>query len=369
MIAKSVFAKTETKLIDVNDIGPNPRQPRAVFDERELTALVSSLKENDLLQPIGVRPAPEGSEREWELIWGERRLRAATQAGHKSIPARVCMVSASGALLMMGDENLNRSDWNAIEKAKYVTSLGEPEEQGGAGLNDTQIAKHYRKSRPWVSNLKRLLHLPDRWQQRIISGELSQNKANRILPYADQPEVLGRIEADIEANPWAWRTPEDFERNAKLLAENNQAETCPRKVSGLSAAHSQKAVAQGSKGRSDAAGETKSSADMVPQVEASEADPGAETLTNEERLTRVAETFPSLKGAPGVSPWNAEKLFHCIGPMSHGERLAALFCLHVWNPGKSPWEKKPFNLFEAVNVWDPQHLDALRAWLNRPFMV
>ncbi|MCY2987077.1 MAG: ParB/RepB/Spo0J family partition protein [Planctomycetota bacterium] len=362
--SKRVCAVPQEQLqtIDVNDICENPKQPRAVFNERELKRLAVSLMAGGLLQPIGVRPLPEIAEKKWELIWGERRLRAAVLAGRRTILARVCIVSAPRALLMMGDENLNRADWNPIEKAKYFLSLTVPETEGGAGMTITDIAKHYRKSRPWVANLKRLLSLPESWQQRIINGEISQNKANRILPYVDQPAVLARIAAEMEANPRAWRTPEDFERNAKLLAEDKDAQTVPINVTGTSTAHSQEAFSQAVQGHPES---------ISPDISVTASDnlESPEPLAIEERMTRLAETFPSLKGAPGVSPWNAEKLFHCTGPMSPGERLAALFCLHVWNPGKSSWETKPFNLFEAVNVWDSQHLNALRAWLCRPFMA
>jgi ParB/RepB/Spo0J family partition protein len=361
MIAKNASDKMQVQLIDVNDIGRNPRQPRADFDHGELQALASSLKASVLMQPIGVRPAPGEAEKEWELIWGERRLRATILAGQDKILARVCMVSAADALLMMGDENLNRADWNPIEKAKFFVSLSAPEEEGGRGMSDTQIAQHYKKSRPWVNNMKRLLALPDDpWQQRIARGELPWVRGLQLVPYAEQPAVLEAVANDMQANPWSWRTAEDVARNARLIAEGSGGRCSPKRnyPTLRGAAASQKAVPRDN-----------GTAQHVAAVEASAAADTDESLTKEERMTRLAESFPSLKGAPGVAPWDAGKLVHCLEPMAHGERLAALFCLHVWNPGKSLWGKRPFNLFEAVGVWDSQHLDALRAWLRSPFVV
>ena len=371
MIAKTISPEVELLAVNVKDVRENPRQTRTDFDKQELTRLAASIKAGGLLQPIGVRPLSNSDGNLWELIWGERRLRATKLAGKKQILARICDVDAPKALVMMGDENLMRNDWNAIEKARYLVLLGQAEEEGGAGMSDTEIAKHYRKSPAWVKNLKRMLALPDEWQQRVISGEMNPRSGRHLVSYADQPAVLEAIKADMEANPWAWRTAEDVERNARAVAENIGGRTPtlkPRKA----APQTQKAVSRaGAKPADNGAGEEPSDApERAPIVQRTNGrQPTAEPTDDRQRMTELAESFPSLKGAPGVNPWDAQKLFHCIGPMSHGEQLAALFCLHVWDTSNASWDNQPFDLFAAFKTWDAAHLDALRAWLVKPFLA
>jgi ParB family chromosome partitioning protein len=164
--------------LDPNTIVPNPRQPRAVFDEDALAELVGSIKEIGVLQPIVVRRNPAGEG--YELIMGERRLRATKEAGLDSIPAIVRDTDDTAMLRDALVENLHRSQLNPLEEAAAYQQLIDDFE-----LTHDQLAERISRSRPQISNTLRLLKLPPKVQTRVAAGVLSAGHARALLGLPD----------------------------------------------------------------------------------------------------------------------------------------------------------------------------------------
>lgn len=177
--------------IPVDHISPNPRQPRQVFEEESLNELVFSLQEVGLLQPIVVRPA--GNDR-FELVAGERRWRAAQQAGFASIGA---IVRATADDVLLRDallENLHRAQLNPLEEAAAYSQL-----LNDFGCTQEELATRIGRSRPQVSNTMRLLRLPAAVQRRVAAGVLSAGHARALLGLEsadDQERLASRIVAE-----------------------------------------------------------------------------------------------------------------------------------------------------------------------------
>lgn len=177
--------------IPIDQISPNPRQPRQVFDEESLAELVFSLREVGLLQPIVVRSV--GDDR-YELVAGERRWRAARQADFSTIPA---IVRATDDDVLLRDallENLHRSALNPLEEASAYGQL-----LNDFGCTQEELAARIGRSRPQVSNTLRLLKLPAGVQRRVAAGVLSAGHARALLALesaADQERLAGRIVAE-----------------------------------------------------------------------------------------------------------------------------------------------------------------------------
>jgi ParB family transcriptional regulator, chromosome partitioning protein len=140
--------------LPIGSIDPNPRQPRQVFDEDDMAELVHSIEQVGVLQPVVVRPAP-GRGGRYELIMGERRLRAATTAGLAAIPAIVRDTAENDLLRDALLENLHRSQLNALEEAAAYAQLLED-----FGCTHEELAERIGRSRPQISNTLRLLKLP-----------------------------------------------------------------------------------------------------------------------------------------------------------------------------------------------------------------
>lgn len=158
-------------------IRPNPKQPRQVFDEDALAELVASIAEVGLLQPIVVRPLEDG---EYELVMGERRLRASQQAGLSTIPAIIRRTEDADLLRDALLENLHRAQLNPLEEAAaYQQMLRD--------FNCTQdeLSVRIKRSRPQISNTIRLLQLPPPVQRRVAAGVLSAGHARAILMLPD----------------------------------------------------------------------------------------------------------------------------------------------------------------------------------------
>ena len=169
--------------LDPNDIVPNPRQPRTVFDAEDLAELVHSVREFGVMQPVIVRTAGDG----YELIMGERRTRAAREAGLKTIPAIVRETDDENLLRDALLENLHRSQLNPLEEASAYQQLLDD-----FGITHEQLATQIGRSRPQVSNTLRLLKLPVAVQQRVAAGVLSAGHARAILSL-DTPEAMSRL--------------------------------------------------------------------------------------------------------------------------------------------------------------------------------
>lgn len=176
--------------IDPDDIRANPKNPRQVFDDDELTELAESIKEFGLLQPIVVRQTPDG----FELIMGERRLRAARLAGVGTIPAIVRQTEDDAMLRDALLENIHRVQLHPLEEAAAYQQLIDE-----FGVTHEQLAQRIKRSRPAISNSIRLLKLPARVQNRVAAGVISGSHARAILALEDaeaQEALAARIVAE-----------------------------------------------------------------------------------------------------------------------------------------------------------------------------
>ena len=170
--------------IDPHAIVPNPRQPRTHFDTEDLAELVHSVREFGVLQPVVVRANEDG---QYELIMGERRTRAAREAGLTSIPAVVRETADEHLLRDALLENLHRSELNPLEEASAYQQLLED-----FGITQEELASRIGRSRPQISNTIRLLKLPVPVQQRVAAGVLTAGHARAILSL-DTPEAMQRL--------------------------------------------------------------------------------------------------------------------------------------------------------------------------------
>jgi ParB family transcriptional regulator, chromosome partitioning protein len=191
--------------LDLRLIVPNPRQPRGDFDEQELEELAHSLREVGLLQPVVVRPLAEGR---YELIAGERRVRAARLAGFEELPAVVRETEEGERLTEALVENLHRSDLNPLEEAAAYQQLLED-----FGMTHEALAEKLGKSRSAISNGLRLLSLPVSLQQHLISGDLTAGHARALLALPDH-DAQERAGARILKEGLTVRQAEELVRTA-----------------------------------------------------------------------------------------------------------------------------------------------------------
>ncbi len=168
------------------DIVPNAAQPRTEFDRDALDELVASIREVGVLQPIVVRPVPGQSDK-YELIMGERRLRATKELGLATIPAVIKDTPDEDMLRDALLENLHRSDLNPLEEASAYQQL-----LADFGITQEELAGRIGRSRPQITNTLRLLKLPAAVQTRVAAGVLSAGHARAILSTGD-PEAMQRL--------------------------------------------------------------------------------------------------------------------------------------------------------------------------------
>ncbi|MGH2841596.1 MAG: ParB/RepB/Spo0J family partition protein, partial [Solirubrobacteraceae bacterium] len=173
MSADGPSAGADLRSLPLDLIGPSPNQPRRSFDEGALEALAGSLRERGVLQPVLVRPLAGGT---YELVAGERRWRAARIAGLESIPALVRDRDDSEALEAALIENMAREDLNPVEEARACAALVEE-----LGLTREVVGLRVGRSRVAVSNLLRLLDLPDEALELIERGDLSEGHGRALL--------------------------------------------------------------------------------------------------------------------------------------------------------------------------------------------
>jgi len=170
--------------LDPNDIIPNAVQPRTTFDESDLSELVHSIREVGVLQPIVVRPIPQQPGK-YELVMGERRLRASKEVGLSSIPA---VVRETADVDMLRDAllaNLHRAQLNPLEEASAYQQL-----LSDFGITQDELATRIGRSRPQITNTLRLLKLPEPVQLRVAAGVLTAGHARAILSAGDHPAML-----------------------------------------------------------------------------------------------------------------------------------------------------------------------------------
>jgi ParB family chromosome partitioning protein len=201
---------------------PNPQQPRKVFNPEDLAELVHSIREIGILQPIVVRTIP-GSEN-YELIMGERRLRASKEVGLEQIPVIIRDTADEDMLRDALLENLHRSQLNPLEEASAYQQL-----MADFGITQEQLAERIGRSRPQISNTIRLLRLPPLVQKRVAAGVLSAGHARAILAVGD-PEAMQRL-ADKIVN-------EDLSvRAAEALAGEAPTAKKPKPTAGARRGH------------------------------------------------------------------------------------------------------------------------------------
>ena len=208
--------------ISPNLVVPNPQQPRKVFNPEDLAELVHSIREIGILQPIVVRSIP-GSEN-YELIMGERRLRASKEVGLEQIPVIIRDTADEDMLRDALLENLHRSQLNPLEEASAYQQL-----MADFGITQEQLAERIGRSRPQISNTIRLLRLPPLVQKRVAAGVLSAGHARAILAVGD-PDAMQRL-ADKIVN-------EDLSvRAAEALAGEAPTAKKPKPTAGTRRGH------------------------------------------------------------------------------------------------------------------------------------
>ena len=188
-------------------IKPNPHQPRTKFDPEALAGLASSIEAGGIVQPLLVRPLHDGS---YELIAGERRWRAAKQAGLEKVPAVVRDQAEAERLQAALIENMVREDLNPVDEARACAALVEE-----LGLSREELARRVGRSRPAVSNLIRLLDLPDEALALLESGDLSEGHGRALLA-ARGNDLRRRLARDAARGAWSVR---ETENRAKLAGQ------------------------------------------------------------------------------------------------------------------------------------------------------
>ncbi|MCX6787499.1 MAG: ParB/RepB/Spo0J family partition protein [Candidatus Kaiserbacteria bacterium] len=205
--------------IDVERIQPNPYQPRRDFSEEGLTSLAESIRQYGVLQPLVVSRTdiekPEGGlESLYELIAGERRLRASKLAGLKQVPVVIRQGDTNLTKLELAIiENLQREDLNAIDRAKALKKLIDE-----FGISHAETAAKIGKSREYVSNSLRLLSLPEHMQNAVIDKEISEGHARTLLALSGRPEELETLFKEIILKRLSVRATE---RIARSIAQEN----------------------------------------------------------------------------------------------------------------------------------------------------
>lgn len=216
--------------LSVHSIVPNAQQPRQVFDDEALAELVHSIKEVGLLQPIVVRPAPGGR---YELVAGERRLRATKKAGFTTIPALIRETADDQMLRDALLENLHRAALTPLEEAAAYKQL--LEDFGGT---QEELATRLGRSRPQISNTLRLLNLPVAVQRRVAAGVISAGHARALLGLKDE-SAIERLANRIVAEGLSVRTVEEI---VSLGQDDKPANKTTKKAAGKISAPGLKSI-------------------------------------------------------------------------------------------------------------------------------
>ncbi|HEY2320779.1 MAG TPA: ParB/RepB/Spo0J family partition protein [Solirubrobacteraceae bacterium] len=198
----------ELRQLPLELISPNPHQPRDAFDEAALVALSESIKARGVLQPVLARPLPGGT---YELIAGERRWRAARLAGLEAVPAIVRHHDDPASLEVALIENMAREDLNPVEEARACAALTED-----LGLSREEVGQRVGRSRVAVSNLIRLLDLPDEALEAIQAGDLSEGHGRALLTAPDHADRR-RLARDAVHHQWSVR---ELEQRARATRDD-----------------------------------------------------------------------------------------------------------------------------------------------------
>lgn len=191
--------------VPIDSITPNSRQPRLSFDNEALQELAQSIREFGIIQPLLVRPATKGK---YELIAGERRLRAAKLAGLRAVPIFVRQATNEDSLELALIENIQREDINAMECARAYRQLIDE-----FSLTQEQVAAKVGKSRVAITNTLRLMKLPKRIQDAVGSGEISEAHARALLGFENDVHMIAVFDQILEKG----LTVKDVEQRAKSV--------------------------------------------------------------------------------------------------------------------------------------------------------
>jgi len=205
----------DIRRLPVASIIPNPMQPRRVFADNELDDLTASIRENGLLQPLVVRPAPTTPDR-FELVAGERRFRAVGKLEWTDVPVLVREASDETLLVLALVENLQREALNPLEEAEGYEALTER-----FGMKQADIAQAVGKDRSTVANLVRLLKLPPSIRRLVEDGSLSQGHARALLSI-DDPVAAADLARQAAKEGWSVR---DVEKRAGAVGGKKKAKT------------------------------------------------------------------------------------------------------------------------------------------------
>ena len=203
---------TGVREIAIDDIVPNPRQPRTAINPEALAELAASIREHGLIQPIIVTRSQFAGKPAYQLIAGERRWRAAQLAGLKAIPVLVKEATPQQLLELALVENIQRADLNALEEAAAYQSL-----IAEFGLSQHQVADRVGKSRVAVANILRLLRLPDQVKTLLADGALTEGHARALLGLEDD-ETLVRAAEQVVARELTVRQTEELVRRLQAIA-------------------------------------------------------------------------------------------------------------------------------------------------------
>ena len=206
------IASTSAVKLKIMDIEPNRDQPRKIFDEDALAELADSIAKHGVIQPLLVRPMPDGS---YQLVAGERRWRASRMAGLTEVPVVIKELSDDEAMALALIENLQREDLNAIEEAQGIKALMDT-----LSLTQDEAAERVGKSRPAVANALRLLKLPDSVIALVSDGKLSPGHARALLGFKDEQDIIATADLIIEKG----LTVRDVEKLVKKRNKEPKAE-------------------------------------------------------------------------------------------------------------------------------------------------
>jgi ParB family transcriptional regulator, chromosome partitioning protein len=206
ILPESSAGGPELRELPVGRIEPNPDQPRTNFERAALDALANSISSAGLLQPLIVRPL-DGDR--YELVAGERRWRAAQQAGLELVPAVIRSSPEDERLQQALIENMVREDLNPVEEARACASLVDD-----LGISKEELARRVGRSRASISNLVRLLDLPDDVQTLLERGELSEGHGRALLQVSDQ-DARRKLAKQAASEGWSVRETEARTRGGK----------------------------------------------------------------------------------------------------------------------------------------------------------
>ncbi|MBE5675689.1 ParB/RepB/Spo0J family partition protein [Staphylococcus sp. SS87] len=198
----------QIKQIDITEIKPNPYQPRKTFDENHLNDLADSIKQYGILQPIVLRKTVRG----YYIVVGERRFRASKIAGLKHVSAIIKELTDEDMMELAVIENLQREDLNAIEEAESYQRL-----MTDLKITQQEVAKRLSKSRPYIANMLRLLHLPKKISDMVKDGRLTSAHGRTLLAIKDEQQMM-KLAKKVVKEKWSVRFLENHINEMKKMA-------------------------------------------------------------------------------------------------------------------------------------------------------